>query len=83
MDNTFERRVRERAYDLWLRDGGVRGQVDHHWFQAVRDILAAPEEVPVGAPVSPQRRVRPASSHPAGDEKHPLARRATIAVGAG
>ncbi len=83
MDSTFEQRVRERAYDLWLRAGGVRGHADHHWFQAVRDILAAPEEVPPRAPVAPQRHKRAASLPSAGDEKPTLARRATLAAGAG
>jgi hypothetical protein len=45
MDRSFEQQVRERAYHLWLRDGGIRGQVDHHWFQAVRDTLAATASV--------------------------------------
>ena len=42
---SFEQQVRERTYHLWLREGGVRGQVDHHWFQAVRDTLAEPTYV--------------------------------------
>ncbi len=40
MDSTFEQQVRQRAYFLWLRDAGGRGQIDYHWFQAVRDTLA-------------------------------------------
>ena len=56
MDSTFEGRIRKRAYDLWLREGGVRGHVDHHWFQAVRDTLAAPDEVSARAPVPSLRR---------------------------
>jgi NADH:ubiquinone oxidoreductase subunit D len=43
---SFEQQVRERAYHLWLREGGVRDQVAHHWFQAVRDTLAATASAP-------------------------------------
>jgi hypothetical protein len=40
MTRTFEQQVRERAYRLWLREDGMRGHVNRHWFQAVRDTLA-------------------------------------------
>ncbi len=83
MDSTFEQRVRERAFDLWLRAGGVRGHADHHWFQAVRDILAAPEEVPPRAPVAPQRHKRRRPYRPLTTRRPTLAPRATIAAGAG
>jgi hypothetical protein len=56
MDNSFEQKIRQRAYILWLRDANGRGRVDHHWFQAVRDILAARESAFVGnLPVSSNR----------------------------
>ena len=36
----LERRVRDRAEALWRSDGGRRGQPDHYWFEAVREVLA-------------------------------------------
>ncbi len=53
MDSTFEQQVRERAYVLWHRDGGGRGRVGHHWFQAVRDTLAGGGAQIVGGASSP------------------------------
>ena len=56
MDNSFEQKIRQRAYILWLRDANGCGRVDYHWFQAVRDILAARESAFVGnLPVSSNR----------------------------
>ena len=30
MDNSFEQKIRQRAYILWLRDANGRGRVDYH-----------------------------------------------------
>lgn len=40
LDRTLEQQIGERAYLLWEREGGRRGHIGHHWFQAVRDTLA-------------------------------------------
>ena len=38
--NLDENLVRDRAYSLWLEDGGVIGRADHYWFKAERELLA-------------------------------------------
>jgi hypothetical protein len=39
MDSSFQDRVRERAYFVWLDAGGA-GPADRFWLQAEREILA-------------------------------------------
>jgi hypothetical protein len=34
-----ETKIRERAYQLWEDEGRPEGRHEHHWFQAVRDLL--------------------------------------------
>ena len=34
MDPALERRIRERAYALWERDGRIPGRADAHWLEA-------------------------------------------------
>ncbi len=72
MDSIFEQQVRERAYELWLRDGGIHGRADHHWFQAVRDILAATEN---DAPKAAQTRTRSTARSAIANKKPPRATR--------
>lgn len=69
MDSTFEQQVRERAYELWLHDRCIHGRADHHWFQAVRDILAGMENISADAPRAAQKRKRSPASVNASDEK--------------
>jgi Protein of unknown function (DUF2934) len=40
MTSNFEQKVRERAYELWVQDGGVEGCADHYWIRAERELLA-------------------------------------------
>ncbi|MGF7148080.1 hypothetical protein FHS96_001689 [Sphingomonas zeicaulis] len=40
MSNDRERRVRDRAYALWEREGRPSGRHDEHWFRASREIAA-------------------------------------------
>ena len=40
MSEDRERRVRDRAYALWERDGRPSGRQDEHWFRASREIEA-------------------------------------------
>ena len=40
MDQSLERRIRERAYEIWTANGRVHGQADQHWLAAEREILA-------------------------------------------
>jgi hypothetical protein len=44
MDASFQTRVRERAYYLWLEEGRPQGRAEHHWSSAERDLAreAAP-----------------------------------------
>lgn len=39
MDKELEQRIRERAYELWIRHGSLPGLADEYWFQAEREIL--------------------------------------------
>lgn len=38
-DGSWERRVRERAYSIWLNAGRPDGQADANWRQAERELL--------------------------------------------
>jgi hypothetical protein len=39
MDRQLEEKIRERAYELWMRHGSLPGQADEYWYQAEREIL--------------------------------------------
>jgi hypothetical protein len=39
MDKELEERIRERAYELWMRHGSLPGQADEYWYQAEREIV--------------------------------------------
>jgi hypothetical protein len=48
----LERRVRERAYYLWLGEGRPEGQAERHWWRACaieEDIVASPGDAAVAA----------------------------------
>ena len=62
MQQDLESRIRERAYELWLADGGADGQSDRHWLAAEREILAAFVATPLAAK---PRRVTAKSAKPA------------------
>lgn len=52
MSDDRERRVRERAFVLWEREGRPFGRQDEHWFRASREIEAetlSPEPEPAAA----------------------------------
>ena len=38
MTDEREDRIRNRAYELWQRDGAPDGKPDDHWYQAEREI---------------------------------------------
>jgi hypothetical protein len=44
MDKQIEQRIRERAYELWMRHGSLPGQADEYWYQAEREILGESEQ---------------------------------------
>ena len=39
MDKQLEERIRERAYELWMRHGSLPGRADEYWYQAEQEIL--------------------------------------------
>jgi hypothetical protein len=39
MDKQIEERIRERAYELWMRHGSLPGRADEYWYQAEQEIL--------------------------------------------
>jgi hypothetical protein len=39
MDTQLEQRIRERAYELWMRHGSLPGRADEYWYQAEQEIL--------------------------------------------
>jgi hypothetical protein len=44
MDKQLEERIRERAYELWMRHGSIHGRADEYWYQAEREILGGDDE---------------------------------------
>jgi DUF2934 family protein len=44
MDKQLEERIRERAYELWMRHGSIHGRADDYWYQAERDVLGDGDE---------------------------------------
>jgi len=44
MDKRTEERIRERAYELWMRHGSIHGRADEFWYQAEREVLGEGEE---------------------------------------
>ena len=38
MDEQRERRIRQRAFELWQREGSLDGRTLGHWLQAEREI---------------------------------------------
>lgn len=68
MDMDQQRRIRERAYEIWEREGRPEGRDREHWQQAAAEIAAAeraagaslaPEAPPTPTPAAPTRRSRP------------------------
>ena len=43
MDKQLEERIRERAYELWMRHGSLPGRADEYWYQAEQEILGHAE----------------------------------------
>ncbi len=41
MPNNNNEKIRERAYQIWDRDGRQDGQADDHWLQAERELGGA------------------------------------------
>jgi hypothetical protein len=58
MDRSLEKRIRERAYEIWIACGYVHGQADQHWLAAEREILVASTTALAREQV-PQKQKRP------------------------
>ncbi len=43
MDKQLEERIRERAYELWMRHGSLPGRADEYWYQAEQEIIGQGE----------------------------------------
>ena len=44
MDEDLQRRIRERAHQLWEHDGRPEGRADEHWEQARAELAADERE---------------------------------------
>ena len=66
MDQSLEKRIRERAYEIWAAHGYVHGQADQHWLAAERDVLAASTAALAGKPAPKKKRRSPARSKTVG-----------------
>jgi len=44
MDKHLEERIRERAYELWIRHGSIHGRADEYWYQAEREVLGTSDD---------------------------------------
>jgi hypothetical protein len=41
-------KIRQRAYEIWDREGRQHGRADDHWVQAERELGASPGGAPAG-----------------------------------
>jgi hypothetical protein len=69
MDSEKQRRIRERAYEIWQREGRPHGRDAEHWQRAEAEIEAEgqargePETVGAGgAPLRSRRATKPSRS---------------------
>jgi hypothetical protein len=44
MDKELENKIRERAYELWMRHGALPDRADEYWYQAEQEILGQSSE---------------------------------------
>lgn len=60
MSDGREDRIRERAHELWQREGSPEGREQDHWQQAEREIDAETtgEGETAGEPAQPSSRVK-------------------------
>jgi hypothetical protein len=65
MSIDLEQRIRERAYDIWERDGRADGRAEEHWHAAKLELTgtrqSASSEEAIAVPAKPKgRRKAPA-----------------------
>jgi hypothetical protein len=78
MESEKDRKIRERAYELWEQSGRPEGQAEQHWRVAEREFSAGDEGPPAGE--------RAGASRPAPKRSRavePEAKRKTAAAKAG
>ena len=44
MDKELEEKIRERAYQLWMRHGSQHGRADEYWYQAEQEVRGESSE---------------------------------------
>ncbi|MEE1657145.1 DUF2934 domain-containing protein [Microvirga sp. CF3062] len=57
MDKELENNIRERAYELWMRNGTLPDRADEYWYQAEQEILGQSSE---GSGIQPPSLIDPA-----------------------
>ncbi|MBP2227588.1 hypothetical protein J2847_000868 [Azospirillum agricola] len=64
MSLDVERRIRDRAYAIWLEQGCPDGCDADHWLQAERDVAAQAEGVAAPTKAAPRKAVRKSKAEP-------------------
>ena len=52
MSDDRERRIRERAFEIWIEEGQPQGKEREHWERAEKEMDDAPPLAPGGASVT-------------------------------
>jgi hypothetical protein len=55
----LEQKIRERAYQIWEREGRAHGRHEEHWHAARRELAATPDASAIAVPA---RKAEPARS---------------------
>lgn len=77
MDSDKETRIRDRAYEIWVREGRPQGRQDEHWRQAEAEIAAetAAAGHPAAGGLKPKSESAPAEGQPPAGEPPRRSRR--------
>ncbi len=68
MENDRHSKIRQRAYEIWDREGRQNGRADEHWLQAEREVAAqaaaqaAPAAETAAAPANKKAPVKKTSN---------------------
>lgn len=77
MSQDAERRIRERAYQIWQENGCPEGSDHEHWFLAEQEVAATALPTTDGATAAPPNAVPKKAPKPAAERK-PRARKAAV-----
>jgi hypothetical protein len=72
LDESLQRKIEQRAYEIWENEGGPHGRDLDHWLRAEAEILTSTD--PVALPNKPQR---PIHSRPK-TKRRPMSRAAEL-----